>query len=100
MDGTGFCQNEEDGKTFTCLVVPGSIISCPSKVASANVECIWISDIQANQSQFWCDKEDEMNMYGITSDTAGVREQKEAVPANKLESAPTDELADPFIQTF
>ena len=63
LDGTGNCTNEEDGKDFTCLVVPGAIISCPTRT-TASVDCVWISEIQANQAQFWCDNKAEAAMYG------------------------------------
>lgn len=62
-DGTGFCTNEEDQKNFSCLIVPGQIITCPGST-SQSVECVWISGVSANQAQFWCDPEDEAAMYG------------------------------------
>jgi hypothetical protein len=61
-DGTGSCANEEDSKAFSCLIVPGQIITCPVN-ASQSVECVWISGVSANQAQFWCDPEDETAMY-------------------------------------
>lgn len=67
-DGTGNCINEEDQKEFTCVIVPGNIIACPSK-SGREIECIWVSEVVANsQAQFWCDKENEMQMYGITDE--------------------------------
>lgn len=64
LDGTGSCTNEEDNRPFSCLIVPGQIISCPSESTTIAVECVWISGITANQAQFWCDPEDEARMYG------------------------------------
>jgi hypothetical protein len=61
-DGTGSCTNQEDNKAFSCLIVPGQIITCPVNT-SQSVECVWISGVSANQAQFWCDPEDEAAMY-------------------------------------
>ena len=63
LDTTGECTNEEDGRKFSCLLVPGQIISCPTNT-SRSMECVWISGITANQAQFWCDSEDEAALYG------------------------------------
>ena len=62
LDGTGVCANQEDGREFSCLIVPGQIISCPA-ANSRSVECVWISGISANSAQFWCDPEKETAMY-------------------------------------
>lgn len=63
LDGTGECTNEEDGRKFQCIIVPGQIISCPT-MTSKSMECVWISGVTANQAQFWCDPEDEAALYG------------------------------------
>ena len=63
LDSTGECVNEEDGLKFSCLIVPGQIISCPTKT-SRSMECVWISGVTANQAQFWCDRYDEAALYG------------------------------------
>jgi hypothetical protein len=62
LDGTGACINQEDGREFSCLIVPGQIISCPA-ANSRSVECVWISGISANSAQFWCDPDKETAMY-------------------------------------
>ena len=68
-NGTGSCTNEEDGKGFQCLIVPGQIITCPVN-ASQSVECEWISGVHASQAQFWCDPQDETVMYSsVDSDS-------------------------------
>ena len=99
LDGTGSCQNAEDNKHFTCLIVPGSIINCPKKSGIGSVDCVWISDIQANQAQFWCDKEDEMAMYEdnpISNDS-----NREVDPSGSSESSqfPSD-LNSSFKESF
>jgi hypothetical protein len=66
FDGTGSCVNQEDMRTFTCLIVPGQIITCPAKTVST-VDCVWISGVTASQAQFWCDPQDEISMYGEVS---------------------------------
>jgi hypothetical protein len=63
LDTTGECTNEEDARKFSCLIVPGQIISCPTNT-SRSMECVWISGITANQAQFWCDRDDEAALYG------------------------------------
>jgi hypothetical protein len=63
LDTTGECTNEEDGRKFSCLIVPGQIISCPTNT-SRSMECVWISGVTANQAQFWCDRDDEAALYG------------------------------------
>lgn len=78
LDGTGSCVNEEDGKAFTCIVVPGQIISCPAKKNRVAIECVWISNIYANQAQFWCDKEAEEAMYS----------QAEQLEENNIQQTP------------
>jgi hypothetical protein len=66
LDGTGVCTNQEDGREFSCLIVPGQIISCPA-ANSRSVECVWISGISANSAQFWCDPDKEATMYADSS---------------------------------
>ena len=61
-DGTGSCTNEEDGRVFTCIIVPGQIVSCQTTTSKA-VNCVWISGVTANQAQFWCDADAEAAMY-------------------------------------
>ena len=61
-NGTGSCTNEEDGREFQCLIVPGQIVTCPVN-ESQSVECEWISGVHAGQAQFWCDQQDETAMY-------------------------------------
>jgi hypothetical protein len=63
LDTTGECTNEEDSRKFSCLIVPGQIISCPTNT-SRSMECVWISGATANQAQFWCDRDDEAALYG------------------------------------
>lgn len=54
LDGTGDCFNEETNQPYTCIVIPGQVIDCNSKGGSP-FQCVWISGIQANQAEFWCD---------------------------------------------
>jgi len=80
LDGTGSCTNEEDNRPFSCLIVPGQIISCPSESTAAAVECVWISGITANQAQFWCNADAEAAMYGSTSNFSPTNDPKNKYP--------------------
>ena len=79
LDGTGACVNEEDGREISCLIVPGQIISCPTRL-SRSVECVWISGITANQAQFWCNADAEAAMYGSTSNFSPTNDPKNKYP--------------------
>ncbi len=94
QDGTGSCVNQEDGKEFACLIVPGQIISCPGTNARA-VECVWISGVTADQAQFWCDLDDEAAMYGRASSSKGDSLNQETLNPNETERAP---IQDPMIK--
>jgi hypothetical protein len=91
LDGTGSCTNEEDNRPFSCLIVPGQIISCPSESKTGAVECVWISGITANQAQFWCDPEDEARMYGTKPKQTQQQSPDNAKPKNAIESIIPDE---------
>ena len=80
LDATGACINQEDQREFSCLIVPGQIISCPSTRAQA-VECVWVSDVTANQAQFWCDRSKEAALYEGVNDDFG--------PADSINQLPT-----------
>ena len=54
MDGTGACFNDETSKKMSCLIVPGQIIDCKTRKGKT-FQCVWTSNITANQAQFWCD---------------------------------------------
>jgi len=54
LDGTGQCVNQETSSRYTCLIIPGQVIDCKSR-RSRSFQCVWISGIQANQAEFWCD---------------------------------------------
>ncbi len=82
LDTTGECTNEEDGRKFSCLIVPGQIISCPTNT-SRSMECVWISGVTANQAQFWCDRDDESALYGSVL---------ESPPPKSLDDATSDSL--------
>ena len=86
LDGTGVCVNQEDGREFSCLIVPGQIISCPA-ANSRSVECVWISGISANSAQFWCDPDKETAMYSDSS--------FENLPDVIRESAPSEQNIGP-----
>ena len=53
-DGTGQCVNLETTQRFSCLIIPGQVIDCKSR-AGRSFQCVWISGVQANQADFWCD---------------------------------------------
>lgn len=53
-DGTGQCVNLETSQRFSCLIVPGQVIDCKSRTGRS-FQCVWISGVQANQADFWCD---------------------------------------------
>jgi hypothetical protein len=54
FDGTGLCVNSETNQRFTCLIIPGQVIDC--KLPSArSFQCVWVSGVQANYAEFWCD---------------------------------------------
>jgi hypothetical protein len=91
LDGTGSCTNEEDNRPFSCLIVPGQIISCPSESTTTAVECVWISGITANQAQFWCDPEDEAKMYGAKSKQLQQESPDEAKSKNTIEKIIPDQ---------
>lgn len=55
MDGTGLCVNAENGKKYTCLIIPGQVIDCKSP-KSRSFQCVWISGVQAYYAEFWCDR--------------------------------------------
>lgn len=79
LDTTGECTNEEDGRSFSCLIVPGQIIACPTN-NSVSMECVWISNVTANQAQFWCDRDDEAAMYNSFLDSP--------LPKPRIDSTP------------
>lgn len=54
LDGTGQCINQETGQRFTCVVIPGQVIDCKSRLSNP-FQCVWISGVQANYADFWCD---------------------------------------------
>lgn len=54
LDGTGQCINQETSQRFTCVVIPGQVIDCKSPKAKA-FQCVWVSGVQANYAEFWCD---------------------------------------------
>lgn len=56
LDGTGQCVNQETGSRYTCLIIPGQVIDCKSRSSRA-FQCVWISGVQANYAEFWCDPE-------------------------------------------
>ena len=56
LDGTGQCVNQETGSRYTCLIIPGQVIDCKSRTSRA-FQCVWISGVQANYAEFWCDPE-------------------------------------------
>lgn len=53
-DSTGDCVNLETSQRFNCLIIPGQVIECKSR-RSRPFQCVWVSGVQANQAQFWCD---------------------------------------------
>lgn len=54
LDGTGECVNAETGKKYACLIIPGQVIDCKSR-SGRSFQCVWISGVQANYAEFWCD---------------------------------------------
>ncbi len=54
QDGTGDCINSESGSSYSCIVVPGQVIDCVSKLNSS-FQCVAISGNSAGFSEFWCD---------------------------------------------
>ena len=95
LDGTGSCINEEDKREFTCVIVPGAIISCPAHQSNRTVDCVWTSDVYANQAQFWCDKESEEAMYTSTA----IDEPPTVKPSTPTQPAKTIPQSD-LIETF
>ena len=101
LDGTGSCINEEDKREFTCVIVPGAIISCPAHKSNRTVDCVWTSDIYANQAQFWCDKESEEAMYTSTSiDEAPTVKPSTSTPAQPSKTIPQSDLIETFDAAF
>ena len=56
LDGTGQCINQETGQRFTCTIIPGQVIDCKSPKAMS-FQCVWVSGVQANYADFWCDQQ-------------------------------------------
>jgi hypothetical protein len=56
MDGTGICVNNENNKSYSCLIIPGQVIECKS-MTNRSFQCVWISSTQANYADFWCDSQ-------------------------------------------
>ena len=54
--GTGQCINQETSQRFTCVIIPGQVIDCKSS-KSKPFQCVWISGVQANYADFWCDQQ-------------------------------------------
>ncbi len=54
LDGTGYCFNQETNQRYTCIIIPGQVIDCKSK-GGKPFQCVWISSVQSNQAEFWCD---------------------------------------------
>lgn len=66
-DGTGICVNTETRQRFACTIIPGQVIDCklPSE---RSFQCVWISGVQANYAEFWCDPQvDAMMRSEISS---------------------------------
>ena len=93
IDGTGSCVNQEDNRPFTCLIVPGQIITCPAK-KSATVDCVWISGVTANQAQFWCDASDEAALYGFAASATQPDESADGPNAQTTAPPPNDDDLD------
>jgi hypothetical protein len=95
LDGTGSCTNEEDGRAFACMIVPGQIITCPAK-QMATVDCVWISGITENQAQFWCNPENERAIYNNDNTSSLDMQNRGSNPGATSEADGTDAFINSF----
>ena len=93
LDGTGDCFNQETHQRYTCLVIPGQVIDCKSK-AGTPFQCVWISGVQSNQAEFWCDPSvDAMLANEISANTF---RQQSVDPLIQRTAKPTELRQDVF----
>ena len=110
LDGTGQCVNQENAQRYTCLIIPGQVIDCKSK-AGTPFQCVWISGVQSNQAEFWCDPTvDALLATELKTNVFHQKPQDQLMLKQQplLEDAPGDsfgevigpDLGDPFKQTM
>ena len=68
-DGTGACFNEESKKSLSCIVIPGQLIDCKSRLGR-KFQCVLINSITATQAEFNCTRETELMLLEEGSDTS------------------------------
>jgi hypothetical protein len=93
LDGTGDCFNQESNQRYTCVVIPGQVIDCKSK-GGTPFQCVWISGVQSNQAEFWCDPSvDAMLANEISANTF---RQRSVDPLMQRPSEPAELRQDVF----
>ena len=93
LDGTGDCFNQESSQRYTCVVIPGQVIDCKSK-GGTPFQCVWISGVQSNQAEFWCDPSIDAMLANEIS--ANVFRQRSVDPLMQRSSEPAELRQDVF----
>ena len=93
LDGTGDCFNQESNQRYTCVVIPGQVIDCKSK-GGLPFQCVWISGIQANQAEFWCDPSVDAMLANEIS--ANIFSQSDVDPLMQRTAEPVEPRQDVF----
>ena len=61
-DYTGSCTNVENDKSYSCTLIPGSLIDCLSDSGS-EFQCLFASQHTQGQATFYCDARTEEMLY-------------------------------------
>ena len=61
-DYTGSCTNVENKKSYSCTLIPGSLIDCISD-SGYEFQCLFASQHTQGQATFFCDAQTEEYLY-------------------------------------
>jgi len=61
-DYTGSCTNVENKKSYSCTLIPGSLIDCLSE-SGYEFQCLFASQHTQGQATFFCDAQTEEMLY-------------------------------------
>lgn len=96
MDGTGLCTNSENGKKYTCLIIPGQVIDCKSPRTGRSFQCVWVSGSQAYYAEFWCDRNVDIMLRNEISSNA-LKDPLNVAHPVPLKNRLVDNLAEPDV---
>ena len=61
-DFTGSCTNVENEKSYSCTLIPGSLIDCLTN-SGHEFQCLFASQHTPGQATFFCDAQTEEILY-------------------------------------